>query len=212
MSFDIVIYIVIVIYSIILHEIAHGYVAFLCGDNTAKHAGRLSLNPAPHIDPVGSVIIPVSAVLMGFGVFGWAKGVPVNMANLGGSRLKEFFVSAAGIITNFIIATLFLILMKISSVSFDNSLLQNISDTLKIHSDLFFKVAIVNIGLGFFNLLPIPPFDGMGILRSIFPSLNHRFQHLEYNPASMILAILVGSYLFSFIYRDIVDFIFRIFF
>ncbi len=199
MSFDIVIYIVIVIYSIILHEIAHGYVAFLCGDNTAKHAGRLSLNPAPHIDPVGSVIIPVSAVLMGFGVFGWAKGVPVNMANLGGSRLKEFFVSAAGIFTNLLLATLFLLLIKFGIGG-------------EIYKDLFFKVAIVNIGLGFFNLLPIPPFDGMGILRSIFPSLNHRFQHLEYNPASMILAILAGSYLFSFIYRDIVDFIFRIFF
>ncbi len=211
MSFDTIVYIVIVIYSIILHEIAHGYIAYLCGDNTAKHAGRLSFNPAPHIDPVGSVLIPVTAVLMGYGVFGWAKGVPVNMANLGGSRLKEFFVSAAGIITNFIIAFVFLMLMKVSMSDFSNTLLQNISDTLKLNSELFFKIAIVNIGLGFFNLLPIPPFDGMGILRSIFPSLNHRFQHLEYNPVSMIIAIFAGSYLFSFIYRDIVDFIFRIF-
>ena len=201
MPFDIidtVIYIAIVIYSIILHEIAHGYAALLCGDNTAKRENRLSLNPLPHIDPVGSIILPVSAVLMGFGVFGWAKGVPVNMNNLGGSRLKEFFVSAAGIITNLLLATIFLLLIKF-----------NIGNSL--YRDLFFRIAIVNIGLGFFNLLPIPPFDGMGILRSIFPSLNHKFQHLEYNPVSMIVAIFLGSFLFSFIYRDIVYFILRIF-
>jgi Zn-dependent protease len=198
MNIDMIIYIGIVIYSIILHEIAHGFTAYLCGDNTAKDSNRLTLNPVPHIDPVGSVLIPVGAVLMGYGVFGWAKGVPVNIYNLGGSRLKEFLVSAAGVITNLILASIFLLLIKYGVGG-------------PVYQELFFKVAIVNIGLGFFNLLPIPPFDGMSILRSIFPSLKHKYQGLEHNPASMIIAILAGSFLFSFIYSDIVRFVTNLF-
>ncbi len=197
MNIDTIIYIAIVIYSIILHEIAHGWTAYIFGDNTARDANRLTLNPVPHLDPIGSILIPVAAVLMGYGVFGWAKGVPINLYNLGSSRLKEFLVSAAGVITNILIAIIFLILIKFG-----------ISAT---HTELFFKVVVVNIGLAFFNLLPIPPFDGMSILRSIFPRLKHKFQSFEHNPASMIVAILIGSYLFSFIYKDIVNFFVRIF-
>lgn len=199
MNIDTIIYIVIVIYSIILHEIAHGWTAYVFGDNTARDADRLTLNPVPHIDPIGSILVPVTAVLMGFGVFGWAKGVPINMHNLGGSRVKEFLVSAAGIITNILLAIIFLMFIKYNIFG-------------EIYQDLFFKVVVVNIGLAFFNLLPIPPFDGMSILRSIFPRLKHKFQHIEHNPASMIVAILVGSYLFSFIYKDIVNVFVKIFF
>jgi Zn-dependent protease len=198
MNIDTVIYIGIVIYSIVLHEIAHGWTAYVFGDNTAKEANRLTLNPVPHIDPIGSVLVPVSAVLMGFGVFGWAKGVPINMHNIGASRVKEFLVSAAGIITNILIAIIFLLLIKYNIFN-------------QVYEALMFKVVVVNIGLAFFNLLPIPPFDGMSILRSIFPRLKHKFQYIEHNPASMIVAILAGSYLFSFIYRDIVNFFVNLF-
>lgn len=198
MNIDTIIYIAIVIYSIILHEIAHGWTAYIFGDNTAKDANRLTLNPVPHIDPIGSILIPVAAVLMGYGVFGWAKGVPINLYNLGSSRLKEFLVSAAGIITNIIIAIIFLLLIKYNIFG-------------QVYEALMFKVVVVNIGLAFFNLLPIPPFDGMSILRSIFPRLKHKFQSFEHNPASMIVAILIGSYLFSFVYRDIVVFFTNIF-
>jgi Zn-dependent protease len=195
---DTIIYICIVIYSIILHEIAHGYIAYLCGDDTAKNANRLTLNPVPHIDPVGSILLPVIAVSSGFGVFGWAKGVPINLYYLN-TKMKQFLVSSAGIVTNFIIATIFLFLIKfgIGGVAYQ---------------DLFFKVAIVNIGLGFFNLIPIPPFDGMSILRSFFPGLGHRYQHLEHNPVVMIGAILVASKIFSLIYPDIIKFVMSIFF
>lgn len=198
MNIEIIIYITIVIYSIVLHEIAHGWTAYIFGDNTARDANRLTLNPVPHIDPIGSILVPVSAVLMGFGVFGWAKGVPINLYNLGASRLKEFIVSAAGIIANILISVFFLILIK-----------YNVGG--EVYREIFFKAAIVNIGLAFFNLLPIPPFDGMSMLRSIFPRLKHKFQSFEYNPVSMIFAILIASYLFSFIYRDIVNFFIKVF-
>lgn len=198
MNIDTIIYIAIVIYSIILHEIAHGWTAYIFGDNTARDADRLTLNPVPHIDPIGSILVPVTAVIAGFGVFGWAKGVPVNLHNLGASKFKEFMVSAAGIITNILLAIIFLMLIRFGIGG-------------EVYRELFFKVVVVNIGLAFFNLLPIPPFDGMSILRSIFPGLKHKFQSFEHNPASMIIAILVGSYLFSFIYRDIVVFFTNIF-
>ncbi len=199
MTTDTILYICIVIYSIILHEIAHGYVAKLCGDRTAEDAGRLTLNPGPHLDPIGSVILPVTAVLSGFGVFGWAKGVPVNLYNLNGSKIKEFLISVAGIVTNLILATIFLLLIKFNVIP-------------EIYSNLLIKAATVNIGLAFFNLLPIPPFDGMSILRAFFPSLKHKYQHLEHNPVALIVIILVASFLFSFIYKDILDFVFGIFF
>ena len=199
MTTDTIIYIAIVIYSIILHEIAHGYVAKLCGDKTAENEGRLTLNPLPHLDPIGSVILPVTAVLSGFGVFGWAKGVPVNLYNLNGSKIKEFLISVAGIVTNLILATIFLLLIKFSILP-------------EVYNDLFKKAAIVNIGLAFFNLLPIPPFDGMSMLRAIFPSLKHKYQNIEHNPVILIAVILVASFLFSFIYKDILDFVFGIFF
>lgn len=210
MGIDIIITLAIVIYSIILHEIAHGYVALLCGDNTAKEAGRLTLNPAPHIDPVGSIIVPAIGALSGAGIFGWAKGVPVNLYNLN-SKFKNFAVSSAGIITNLLIATIFLLLIKFSFIDFNNPLIQNLADTLKKYSEIFFKVAIINIGLGFFNLMPIPPFDGMSIIRSFYPKLYHKFSYMEHNPAFMIIAILVASYLFSFIYGDIVKFVVNLF-
>lgn len=197
-NFDTAIYIAIVIYSIILHEVAHGYVAKLCGDKTAERAGRLTLNPVPHIDIFGSVILPIIAVMSGTGVFGWAKGVPVNPYNLN-TKTKEFLVSVAGIFTNLLLAIIFLFLIKFSIFP-------------EVYNELFIKIAVVNIGLGFFNLLPIPPFDGMSILRSIFPNLKHKYQFIEHNPMVMIGTVLFAGYIFSFFYRDILEFIFKLVF
>lgn len=193
MNIEMFIYIGIVIYSIILHEIAHGYAALLCGDTTAKRAGRLTLNPGPHIDPIGSVALPLMAVLSGFGVFGWAKPVPIDPGYLT-TKAKEVFVSVAGIAANFALCFIFLILIK--------------SNFLSEYNGLFIKIAVVNLGLGLFNLIPIPPFDGMHILRAIFPRLKSFATELEYNPLSMIVAILVAGYLFSLFFSDIANFVF----
>jgi Zn-dependent protease len=201
MSLDTVMLIIIVMYSVILHEISHGYVALWCGDNTAKYANRLTLNPWPHVDTVGTIILPVIGVMSGLGVFGYAKGVPVNMYNLN-TKLKEFLVSAAGIITNLFLALIFILIYK---YNYEYNFIS------EIYNNLILKAAIINIGLAFFNLLPIPPFDGMQILRSIFPSLKHKYQHIEHNPAFMIGAIIFAMFIFSFIYSDLVNFILSIF-
>lgn len=193
MTIDTIIYIGIVIYSIILHEIAHGYAALLCGDQTAKRAGRLTLNPGPHLDPIGSVALPISAVLMGFGVFGWAKPVPIDPSYLT-TKIKDIFVSVAGVATNLFLCFLFLMLIKFNVFSFYN--------------ELFVKVAIVNLGLGIFNLLPFPPFDGLHILRAIFPKLKSFASRFEYNPAAMIVSILIAGYVFSLFFPTVVNFVF----
>ena len=190
-------YIAIVIYSIVLHEVAHGYASKLCGDNTAKNSGRLTLNPISHIDPLGSVVVPAMGLFLGGIVFGWAKGVPINIYNLNGSKIKEFIVSFAGIFINLVLAVIFLMIIKLSILP-------------EIYNTLLIKAAVINIGLGFFNLLPIPPFDGMSMLRAIFPSLKHKYQHLEHNPVVMIGLILFAAFIFSFIYRDIVEFMFNL--
>ncbi|MDQ5949957.1 MAG: hypothetical protein QG563_464, partial [Patescibacteria group bacterium] len=107
-------YIIILIFSIVIHEIAHGYVAFLWGDNTAKNQGRLTLNPLSHIEWFGSVILPGILILSGAGfVFGWAKPVPYNPANLRNKRWGTLAVASAGVIVNMCIALVFGVLTRV---------------------------------------------------------------------------------------------------
>ena len=195
MSVENLLYIAIVIYSIILHEMAHGYAALICGDNTAKRAGRLTLNPLPHLDPIGSVALPILAVISGFGVFGWAKPVPIDPSFLN-TRVKEIFVSAAGVVTNILLSFLFLMLLKFNVAA--------------SYQGLFIKIAVVNLGLGIFNLLPFPPFDGLQILRAIFPKLKHLATELEYKPAAMLVSILIAMYVFNLFFSPLVKYIFAL--
>ena len=142
---------VILLYSIILHEVAHGWVAHLFGDDTAIHYGRLTLNPRSHVDPIGALML----FLVGFG---WAKPVPVNYSSLTRARIGLFCVALAGCFTNILIATIALILLQ--------------SGVINSNSTLFVMLSIVvriNIILGAFNLIPIPPLDGSKILMSFFP-------------------------------------------
>ena len=139
------------LYSVIAHEIAHGLVASWFGDNTAKNAGRLSLNPLVHIDPLGTLML----FLVGFG---WAKPVPVDYFNLKKSRLAIISVSLAGCVANILIATIAIYLLQ-SSIVNPNSIL----------SRILYTVAQINIILGAFNLIPIPPLDGSRVLMAILP-------------------------------------------
>lgn len=193
MSLETIIYIGIVIYSIVLHEISHGYAALLCGDTTAKRKNRLTLNPLPHLDMVGSVILPLTAVMSGFGVFGWAKPVPIDPSYLT-TKWKEIFVSGAGIATNLLLCFVFLFLIKLNIFTGYNQ--------------LFVLIASVNLGLATFNLLPFPPFDGLQILRAIFPKLKSFAQEFEYNPAAMIVSILIAGYVFSMFFSSLRNFVF----
>lgn len=143
--------VVLLLYSIILHEIAHGWAAYFFGDNTAMYSGRLTLNPVPHIDPVG-------ALMLFFVGFGWAKPVPVNYYNLKNFRLGLFSVALAGCATNILIAIIALALLQFKIFALNEAL-----------SSILMIVVRINIILGAFNLIPIPPLDGSKILMSFLP-------------------------------------------
>lgn len=177
---------IIIIYSIILHEIAHGYAAYIQGDETANRAGRLTLNPLPHIDVMGSIIVPLFAFLMSGTFFGWAKPVPYNAYNIR-TNIGQAFVAAAGVLTNLLVALLAGIAFKI---------LHTYGYLNIAAGSALFTIIKVNVSLAFFNLMPIPPFDGMSILQSFFPKM--RIQStLIYNPVYMIGAIIVASVLYG---------------
>ncbi len=178
--------IIIVVFSIILHEVAHGYAAYIQGDETAYRAGRLTLNPLAHIDVMGSVIVPLLAFFTAGTFFGWAKPVPYNIHNIR-SRFGEAFVAAAGVLTNIFLALITGIIFK---VLVSQGLL-----TIPLGQALF-TIIIVNVSLAFFNLIPVPPFDGMSILQGLFPRL-HINSQLVYSPLYLIAAILLASVLYG---------------
>ena len=145
------------LYSIIIHELAHGWVAYRMGDPTAKLLGRLSLNPLKHLDPIGTIMLFI------FG-FGWAKPVPVNFNNLRDTRKGLITVSAAGIIANMLLAFMAFFLNRVISPSPSGIL-----------GALLYYLAQINIMLAAFNLIPLPPLDGSKILMGFAPG---KFQHL----------------------------------
>lgn len=153
----------ILIMSVVAHEVSHGYVAYILGDPTAKLAGRLTLNPIKHIDPVGSVIVPLLTSLTGF-TFGWAKPVPYNPYNLRGGDKAAASVALAGPVMNIFIAFVFGAMIKLRV--FD------VMENPDIYSLLIY-IVLINFVLALFNLTPIPPFDGSKVLFSMLP-YNHR--------------------------------------
>ncbi len=161
----------IVIFSAILHEIAHGYVAERLGDPTAKLLGRLTLNPIPHIDPIMTILLPLltffSTSALGFPlVFGGAKPVPVDPFNLRDPKKDMALVSLAGPGTNFLIAAIFAI---ISHILFPGASLGQLLYASEILGSVIGLIITINLSLGIFNLLPIPPLDGSKVLASVLP-------------------------------------------
>ncbi len=149
----------ILFFSIIIHEIAHGSVAYALGDPTAKEAGRLTLNPLRHLDPFGSVVFPIFSFLITRGqgpIFGWAKPVPVNPYNFRDQKYGELKVSLAGPLTNFLMAIIFGLFIRFL--------------ILPPSWLIFFSIiAVYNFAWGIFNLVPIPPLDGSHILFTFLP-------------------------------------------
>ncbi len=151
---------IILIISIVVHEVAHGYSAYLFGDPTAKNQGRLTFNPIRHIDPFGSIILPFFMSLIPGGVIlGWAKPVPINPYNFTRRRLGEFVTAFAGPLSNMIIATVFIVMIRFAGQL-------GMSDSFV---ELSFAIVLINSVLALFNLIPIPPLDGYRILSVFLP-------------------------------------------
>lgn len=148
----------------IMHEVAHGYVADRLGDPTARISGRLTLDPRPHIDPIGSVLLPLMLILIRAPfLFGWAKPVPIDPFNFRNPRRDILLVSAAGVAVNFAIAILLTILFHLLINFAPATILTSAAATILVF------IIFINVILGVFNLIPVPPLDGSKILTSILP-------------------------------------------
>lgn len=179
---SIIIFIFILLYSVIFHEVAHGLMAEKLGDSTARYMGRLTLNPIPHIDLVGSILIPLIMWIATAGnfVIGAAKPVPVDYNNLRNHRRDIFLVSIVGPLTNFSLALISTVVLRF---------VPNISN---IAQGLLLQTIVLNIGLTIFNLLPIPPLDGSKVLASLFGFIDQSWMYkiLKFEGFGFIILIV----------------------
>jgi len=194
---DAIFFIVILIVSVVIHEVSHGFVAERFGDDTARRAGRLTLNPLKHLDIFGSIILPLVLVLTHSPfLFGWAKPVPYNPNNLSNRKWGTFWVSAAGVLSNFFLAIFFGIILRF--------LVAQGGSPQAVY--IISSIVLINIGLGIFNLIPIPPLDGSKILFSLLPESSYSILVFLERYSLILLLIFIfflSSYLFpilSFLY------------
>jgi Zn-dependent protease len=180
----------VLIFSIVLHEVAHGWVAQREGDPTAAMLGRLTLNPIPHIDPVGSLLVPTLLILTNFGfIFGWAKPVPVNTRNFRNYRRGDILVSLAGVAANFLLAIFFTFLLAVC-VWAVQAMPDSASFWLTLMGMANYGIAI-NFILILFNLLPIPPLDGSHVMYHLLPpQLGMRYREIGRYGMLLIFAFL----------------------
>ena len=173
--------------SIVLHEMAHGYVALLFGDQTAKRQGRITFNPIPHIDLMWTIAIPIIAYFLSRGTFiiGGAKPVPVNPLNYRRPVMGDICVSVAGVTANFLIAVIMILLINI--VHFISG---DLAGTPA--ASILLQVALLNIVLAIFNLIPIPPLDGSHLFKYLLPQeLQRSYERIGRTGAGFIILILV---------------------
>lgn len=194
----------VLIYSIIIHEYSHGWMADRLGDDTAKHAGRLTLNPIPHIDPIGSIILPVLLIFSNAGfVLGWAKPVPFNPYNLSDKKYGSAKVAIAGPASNFILALIFGLILRFLPVD----LLVNYN--IAVFAQLLSTIVWINLLLMVFNLIPIPPLDGSKVLLTFLP---WRYQEtmLKFEQYGMFVLFIFIFLLFPVVISPIVSFLFNV--
>lgn len=195
---DFIFAIAILIMSVVVHEVSHGYMADYLGDRTAREAGRLTLNPVSHLDPIGSFFLPLMTFFLGGFIFGWAKPVPFNPYNLSNQKYGPGLVGLAGPMSNVAVALVFGLLIRFGA-------------NLNLLSMEFLKIAgfivFINLILAFFNMIPIPPLDGSRVL---FSFLSLRWQHIQYFLESYgIIFIFLFIFVFWRAFLPIVFFLFR---
>lgn len=191
-----------IIIGLTFHEYAHAKAASLCGDNTAKNQGRVSLNPLKHMDPVGFLCL----LIVGFG---WGKPVPINPYNISNHhrKFKEVMISAAGIIMNFLLAVIFAVILTAIAQYSPNTFASNAGTYLYYG---IFYVSYINVVLMIFNLIPIPPLDGFNIVAEItsFNETELYYKLLRYG--SFILIILLVTNVIDYILTPGIDGVFTL--
>lgn len=179
--------ILVLIFSVIIHEVAHGYAASALGDDTARYEGRLTLNPLKHLDPIGSFLVPLTSYMLGGFIIGWAKPVPYNPHNLRVGRWSEALVALAGPASNMGIALIFGFLIRFSGEALGPAYLEIAS-----------LIVFINILLAIFNLVPISPLDGSKLLFAFFPQ---KFRELRtfFEQYSLVLLLIFIFFLWKLI-------------
>lgn len=189
MNIDFVFQIAILIMSVVIHEVSHGYMANYLGDPTAKYQGRLTLNPIKHLDPVGSFLVPIIGYFSGGFIFGWAKPVPYNPHNLRPGRWSEALVALAGPFSNLCLALIFGLFLRFSPIL--GVFNQNILHITAL-------IVFVNIILMLFNLVPVPPLDGSKLLFAFFPQKMYQVRGI-FEKFGFILVLLFVFYGWQFV-------------
>jgi len=166
--------------SVMIHEVTHGWVALIFGDKTAKEAHRLSLNPLRHIDPIGSLVVPAVLIFSGLTPFGWAKPVPVDASRMRNPKNQFPLVELAGPLSNAVM----------SAIAFGMTELSIHHVFLPGAINLWIDFGLVNIVLGIFNLLPIPPFDGSALLERFWPD-SKRVAYFKFRAYSLPITMVI---------------------
>ena len=208
MSKSVITYIICAVVAVCFHEAAHGYVANFFGDPTAKRAGRLTLNPVRHIDPFGTVVLPLILIIAGLPVFGYAKPVPVNVSRLRNPRNHAVLVSLAGPGLNLAFAAMSIAICRLSGATFDpysGTIIASGSLSLNI-AQAFGLFGLVNILLAAFNLLPFPPLDGSAIIERLVPQRHiARYYALRQSAMPVLFGFLLLNALFFHLGSGMLD-------
>jgi Zn-dependent protease len=210
---QLVIYMVVLVFAISAHEAAHAWMSYKFGDDTARLLGRITLNPVAHIDPIGTLLIPIAGFIIGnlggplaaIPLIGWGKPTPVNPLRWRNKDLANVMVSGAGIMANLTIAAVTLIIIKILQYS---GLVSEISETMLQPISMFLSFTLImNVSLAVFNLLPFPPLDGSKILETFLPESFRPVLTVMEQYGFMILMVLMYMGFFRVIFSPVAAFL-----
>jgi len=189
-------FVIVIVFSAIIHEYSHGWMANHLGDPTAKYAGRLTLNPLKHIDPFGSILLPLLLIPTGF-LFAYAKPVPYNVYNLRDQKKGPMLVAAMGPVSNFVLALIF------------GLVLQFVGPVMPVLAPFLYIIVYANVLLGVFNLVPLPPLDGSKVLFGFLPdSMTHVRVFLERYGFILLIVFIFG---FFRILSPLIEFLVQLF-
>ena len=190
--FEILVQFVCLLFSLCVHEAAHAKTAELCGDNTARFMGRISLNPLVHIDPIGTVVMPLIMLATNIPLIGWAKPVPINPRNFRHRSRDSILVSLAGPASNLLLVIVFAIILRLMVVFTDATPGAHSLSIITPFFTLAYMMVILNLVLMLFNLIPIPPLDGSHLLYEIVGERGQRVMD-QIGPFGILIVFLLGG-------------------